>query len=267
MRRLLTKRPGARRADEDLYGGRRRFLKGALLAGAAAALCGAASPRLCAKETAAKPAQGDIVILALGDSLTAGYGLPAAAAFPAALERRLRADGVAARVVNAGVSGDTTSGGLARLDWAMGDGVDAAIVELGANDMLRGVDPKIARAALRGILEKLRARGVPVLIAGMRASGNLDAAYRAEFDAIYPDLAREFDAALYPFFLDAAFGRPALLLPDGLHPNAAGVEAIVAAILPQAKALAAKARAASSPENSAAPGAGDAAKGALDTKG
>jgi acyl-CoA thioesterase I len=187
---------------------------------------------------AARPLQ----IVALGDSLTAGLGLPADESFPAVLQKTLRAKGYDVEVINAGVSGDTTAAGLARFDWSAPDGVDAAIVELGANDMLRGLDPAAAEKNLGEILGKLRARHVPTLLAGMRAAPNLGADYRARFDAIYPDLARQYDVALYPFFLDGVAADPKLNQPDGLHPTKTGVEVIVARILPDVEALIAKAK-------------------------
>ena len=182
-------------------------------------------------------------ILALGDSLTAGYGLPAAAAFPNALERALRAKGLDVSVVNAGVSGDTAGDGLDRLDWALGDAPpDAAIVEFGGNDMLRGLDPAKTRDALEKIIATLQARGVKVLIAGMLAAPNLGADYAGRFNAIFPSLAKQFGAPLYPFFLQDVAGVPALGLGDGLHPNAAGVETVVRGVLPDVEALVASVR-------------------------
>jgi acyl-CoA thioesterase-1 len=171
-------------------------------------------------------------LVALGDSLTAGYGLPGEAAFPAVLERALRAKGYAVSIANAGVSGDTTSGGLARLDWSVPDGTDGVILELGANDMLRGIDPNIPRQALDEILARLRERGIPVLLTGMYASRNLGADYVARFEAIFPDLAKKYGVPLYPFFLDGVAGVRELALPDGLHPTAKGVQVIVERILP-----------------------------------
>ncbi len=178
-----------------------------------------------------------IRLVAFGDSLTAGYLLPANAAFPAALEAALRKEGYHVAVVNAGVSGDTASGGLARLDWSLGEGADGLILELGANDMLRGADPKVTRAALEAILVKLEKKNIKVLIAGMRASKNLGPDYKTQFDAIYPDLAKKYDAVLYPFFLEGVADRPNLKLADGLHPNASGVETIVRNIMPSVRAL------------------------------
>jgi acyl-CoA thioesterase-1 len=172
-------------------------------------------------------------IVALGDSLTAGYLLPADASFPAILEEKLRAGGFPVDVANAGVSGDTASGGLARLDWSVPDGTDLVIIELGANDMLRGIDPAITRAALGTIIEKLQGRNIKVLLAGMLATPSLGEAYRQAFDAIYPALAQAYHVPLYPFFLDGVMAEPKLSLPDGLHPNRAGVETIVSRILPK----------------------------------
>jgi len=171
-------------------------------------------------------------LVALGDSLTAGYSLPGEAAFPAVLERALRAKGYAVSIANAGVSGDTTSGGLARLDWSVPDGTDGVILELGANDMLRGIDPNIPRQALDEILARLRERGIPVLLTGMYASRNLGPDYVARFEAIFPDLAKKHGVPLYPFFLDGVAGVRELTLPDGLHPTAKGVQVVVERILP-----------------------------------
>nr|WP_244406274.1 arylesterase [Methylocella silvestris] len=176
-------------------------------------------------------------LLALGDSLTAGYLLPASAAFPAVLEKALRKEGYRVSIVNAGVSGDTASGGLARLDWSLGDRADGAIVELGANDMLRGIDPTVTRAAIEAILVKLKEKNVRTLLAGMLASANLDAEFREKFNAIYPALAKKYDAILYPFFLEGVAPRPELKLADGMHPNAIGVDEIVRNILPSVRAL------------------------------
>ena len=184
-----------------------------------------------------------IRILALGDSLTAGYLLPEKDAFPLVLERALRAAGHDVEVVNAGVSGDTASDALERLDWALDADTDAAIVEVGANDMLRGVDPAVTRQAIASILEKLRARGVQAMLAGMVAAPGMGADYERKFNAIFPDLARQFDAPLYPFFLDGVAGNPALGLSDGLHPNAAGVRLMVDGILPTVEILLSRLRA------------------------
>jgi acyl-CoA thioesterase I len=181
-------------------------------------------------------------IVALGDSLTAGLGLPANAAFPARLEKALKGKGIAVEITNAGVSGDTASGGLARLDWSVPEGTDAAIVELGANDTLRGIDPKVTRQALEEIVRRLRERGIAVLLAGMRATPNLGPDYGRDFEAIYSDLAARNDLLLYPFFLDGVATDAKLNQRDGLHPTAAGVDAIVARILPKAEELVARAR-------------------------
>ncbi|MGH6835763.1 MAG: arylesterase [Methylocella sp.] len=193
------------------------------------ALVGPARP--AAKETA------PLKIIAFGDSLVAGLGLAADAAFPAVLEKTLRAEGYHVRIVNAGVSGDTASGGQARLDWALADGADGVILELGANDMLRGVDPAVTKAALDAILGELKARNIKVLIAGMKAASSLGQDYKTRFDAIYPALAKKYDAPLYPFFLEGVAGEPALKLGDGVHPNPAGVERIVKSILPDVRAF------------------------------
>ncbi|TXN68429.1 arylesterase [Methylobacterium sp. WL6] len=179
-----------------------------------------------------KPESKPIRLVALGDSLTAGYRLPASSAFPAVLERALAAKGRTVTVANAGVSGETATNGLDRVDWSVPDGTDGVILELGANDMLRGTDPAVTRKALEAIVTRLKARGIPVLLAGMRASTNLGPDYVARFDAIYPDLARTYDLVLYPFFMAGMVGDRAYTLDDGLHPNAKGVDVIVAGILP-----------------------------------
>ena len=181
-------------------------------------------------------------IVALGDSLTAGLGLPSGQSFPEALQKALRAKGYDVEVANAGVSGDTAADGLARLDWATPEGTDAAIVELGANDMLRGLDPGAAKQSLGDILVKLQARHVPTLLAGMRAAPNLGEDYQKRFDAIYPDLAKQYGVALYPFFLEGVAADPKLNQKDGMHPTAAGVDVIVERILPAVEALIARAK-------------------------
>ena len=185
---------------------------------------------------------GPVRIVVLGDSLTAGFGLPADAAFPAKLEKALRARGLAVEVGNAGVSGDTTSGGLARLDWSVPEGTDAVIVELGANDMLRGIDPKVTRAALEEIVRRLSARRIPILLAGMRAAPNLGPDYGRAFESIYFDLGNQDGVLLYPFFLDGVAAETKLNQRDGLHPTAAGVDTIVARILPKVEELVVRAR-------------------------
>ena len=186
-------------------------------------------------------------IVALGDSLTAGFNLPASAAFPAKLERALKAKGHAVEIANAGVSGDTASGGLARLDWSVPDGTDAVIVELGANDMLRGLDPKVTQRALDEIVRRLRERRIAVLLAGMRAIPNLGVDYVQGFEAIYPEIAAKYDVLFYPFFLEGVAGEQKLNQRDGLHPTAAGVDVIVAGILPKVEELLARARGSAGP--------------------
>ncbi|MGC1694167.1 MAG: arylesterase [Pseudolabrys sp.] len=185
-----------------------------------------------------------VKIVVLGDSLSAGLGLPADAAFPERLAQALKAKGIAATVANAGVSGDTASGGLGRLDWSVPDGTSAVIVELGANDALRGIDPSVTKAALDGILTKLRDRHIFVLLAGMRAPRNMGADYVQAFDAIYPALASTHRVVFYPFFLEGVATDAKLNQADGLHPTAAGVDVIVARILPRVEQLIAVARAA-----------------------
>src|SRR5262245_17281782 len=198
---------------------------------------------LAAPLDSAVAAGAPVQIVALGDSLTAGFGLPQAAAFPARLEAALRAKGIAVEIANAGVSGDTAAGGLARLDWSVPDGTDAVILELGANDALRGLDPQGTRAALQEILRRLKERKIAVLLAGMRAPRNMGADYVGAFDPIFPELAAEFDAVLYPFFLDAVVADPALNQADGLHPTERGVDAIVSRILPKVEELVARVKA------------------------
>jgi acyl-CoA thioesterase-1 len=181
------------------------------------------------------PAAAKIVVL--GDSLSAGFGLPAQDAFPAKLDPALKRKGIAATITNAGVSGDTSSGGLERLDWSVPEGTDAVILELGANDMLRGVDPGVTRKALDAILTKLKARNIAVLLCGMRAAPNMGADYAREFDAIYPALASTHGVVFYPFFLEGVAADRSLNQPDGLHPTAAGVDQIVERILPKVEEL------------------------------
>lgn len=180
---------------------------------------------------------GETVLVALGDSLTAGYGLAPEHSFPSQLEAALKKRGHRVRVVNAGVSGDTTAAGLARLDWVMPKQADAVIVELGANDALRGLEPSQARANLDEIITRLKRNGRKVLIAGMLAPRNLGREYAGHFDPIFPALAEKHDALLYPFFLDGVAGNRTLTLPDGLHPNARGIAVIVERILPAVEKL------------------------------
>jgi len=182
--------------------------------------------------------------VALGDSLTAGYGLPADAPFPVRLARALGAKGEAADIINAGVSGDTASDGLSRLDWSVPEGTDAVILELGANDALRGVPPAVTRGALEAILRRLQQRRIAVLLAGMLAPPNLGAEFTDAFDAIFPDLASRYDVVFYRFFLDGVVADPTLNQGDGLHPTAAGVDVIVMKMLPKVEELIAKVRSA-----------------------
>jgi acyl-CoA thioesterase-1 len=183
-------------------------------------------------------------IVALGDSLTAGYGLAAEDSFPARLEAKLRERGHDVEVINAGVSGDTTRGGLERLDWAVPEDTDAVIVELGANDALRGVEPSATRANLDRIVAQLVERDIAVLLAGMRAPPNLGDDYAAAFNAIYPDLAERHEVFFYPFFLEGVAAERHLNQSDGMHPNEAGVAAIVERMIEPVEALIAAARAA-----------------------
>jgi acyl-CoA thioesterase I len=182
------------------------------------------------------------VIVAFGDSLTAGLGLPEKDSFPAQLERALKVRGQQVKVVNAGVSGDTAAAGLARLDWAMPDDASAVIVELGANDALQGLDPAATKATLEKIITELKARGLPVLLAGMEAPRNMGKDYVDQFRALYADLAQRYDLILYPFFLDGVALDDNYTLGDGLHPNAEGVARIVDGILPKVEELLAKAK-------------------------
>ncbi|HZQ14892.1 MAG TPA: arylesterase [Pseudolabrys sp.] len=193
---------------------------------------------------AVRAAGQDVKIVALGDSLTAGFGLPADEAFPAKLARALQKKGYAVSIANAGVSGDTSSGGLARLDWSVPEGTQAVILELGANDMLRGVDPSVTKAALGQILDRLAARHIAVLLAGMKSVENFGPDYARAFEAIYPALASTHRVVFYPFFLAGVATDPKLNQGDGLHPNAAGVDIIVARIMPQVETLIARARSA-----------------------
>ncbi len=176
-------------------------------------------------------------LVVLGDSLTAGYGLPAGMSFPDKLQKALTAKGLDVLVENAGVSGDTSSGGLSRLDWAVADGTQMVILELGANDALRGVAPEETLKALDEIITRLKAKDVKVLLAGMVAPPNMGEAYGKAFNAIYPDLAQKHDVALYPFFLEGVAAMPELNLADGIHPNEKGVDVIVERMLPAVEAL------------------------------
>jgi acyl-CoA thioesterase I len=193
-------------------------------------LCAAALPKSEAKEQ-------ETVIVALGDSLTAGLGLPQSESFPAKLEATLKAQGRNVTVVNAGVSGDTVSAALDRLDWALPPNTSAVIVELGGNDALQGLPPAEIEASLAKIIERVKAKGLPVLIAGMESPRNMGKDYVDQFHAIYLDLAERYGALLYPFFLDGVALDPGLMQEDGIHPNAKGVDRIVQGILPKVDEL------------------------------
>jgi acyl-CoA thioesterase-1 len=182
---------------------------------------------------AAKP----VKMVVLGDSLSAGLGLSASAAFPAQLQKALKAKGIGVDIINAGVSGDTSSGGRDRLDWSVPAGTEAVIVELGANDALRGIDPMVTRSALSDILARLKARKIAVLLCGMVAPPNYGADYSTRFNAIYPDIAKQFSVPLYPFFLEGVATEARLNQADGLHPTAEGVEVMVRNILPTVEAF------------------------------
>jgi len=223
---------GVRRAGPAprSYGGGRGVVKARVLI--AAALCG-----ILAASGPAAAADRAIHLVALGDSLTAGFGLPVQAAFPVRLQQALAAKGLDVEVANAGVSGDTTADGLARLDWSVPEGTDGVILELGANDMLRALDPQRTRTTLQEIMRRLSQRHIAVLLCGMLAAPNLGPQYGGAFNAIYTDLAAADHVQLYPFFLAGVAANPGLLQRDGLHPTAAGVDVIVAGILPQVEAL------------------------------
>jgi acyl-CoA thioesterase-1 len=183
-----------------------------------------------------------VSIVALGDSLTAGYGLGPGDAFPVRLQAALKAKGLDVTVQNAGVSGDTSSGGLERLDWAVGEGVDAVILELGANDALRGIDPAVTRRNLDAIITRLKEKRIAVLFTGMLAPPNMGSTFAAAFNPIFPELAAKHGVLFDPFFLDGVAADAALNLSDGMHPNARGVEAIVRRILPKVEELIAEVR-------------------------
>jgi len=189
-----------------------------------------------AQTTAARETR-PVKMVVLGDSLSAGLGLSASAAFPARLQKALQSKGIAVDMINAGVSGDTSSGGRDRLDWSVPEGTEAVIVELGANDALRGVDPKVTRSALADILTRLQARKIAVLLCGMVAPPNYGADYAARFNTIYPDIARQFGVPLYPFFLEGVAAEARLNQADGLHPTAEGIDVIVKNILPTVEAF------------------------------
>ncbi len=185
----------------------------------------------------AQPPAKPVKLVVLGDSLSAGLGLSGQDAFPAKLKKSLQNNGIDVDMTNAGVSGDTSSGGRDRLDWSVPDGTDGVIVELGANDALRGVDPDLTRAALTAIVQRLKARKIAVMLCGMLAPPNYGADYAARFNSIYPDLAKKFDVPLYPFFLDGVAADAKLNQPDGIHPTAEGVDIIVGNIMPTVEAF------------------------------
>jgi acyl-CoA thioesterase I len=188
-------------------------------------------------QTAAPVPAKPLKVVVLGDSLSAGLGLSGSASFPARLQKALEAKGIKVDMTNAGVSGDTASSGAERLDWSVPEGTDAVIVELGANDALRGTDPKVTRAALSEILTRLKARNIAVLLCGMVAPPNYGADYAARFNAIYPELAKSFGVPLYPFFLDGVAADAKLNQADGIHPTPEGVDIIVKNILPTVEAF------------------------------
>ncbi|MDX2143610.1 MAG: arylesterase [Rhodospirillaceae bacterium] len=210
------------------------------LAAAVAVVCGCL---VYANTSAADQAKEDkesrpIRILALGDSLTAGYGLDDLAdSFPSQLERALEADGYNVDLINAGISGDTSTGGLTRLEWSLAEKPDAVIVSLGANDGLRAIDPAVTEKSLAGIVERLQRDGIPVLLTGMLAPPNLGRDYGERFNAMYPALAKKFDVLLYPFFLEGVAAVPALNQADRIHPNPKGVALMVEKILPSVEKL------------------------------
>ena len=196
---------------------------------------------LAGRPAAAKDGES-VRILAYGDSLVAGYGLPEDEAFPAQLEAALQQEGIDAEVINAGNSGDTTAAAVSRLDWVLAEDPDAAIVVFGGNDGLRGLDPAETYANLDEVLSRLRADGLPTLLTGMKAPRNLGADYAKEFDAVFPRLAETHDIVFYPFFLEGVAAQPALNQADGIHPNARGVEKIVDKMLPDVRTLVRRAK-------------------------
>jgi len=220
----------------------RDLFKTLLIALAALAAGTTLAPNWVSSEGRAAQAEtsSPVRILALGDSLTQGFGVPPGMDFPTRLERALKARNLAVTVINAGLSGDTSTGGLARLDWSLGDASnrpDAAIVELGANDGLRGLPVAAMEKNLDAILAKLKARNIPVLFAGMKGPRNFGGQYAADYDAVFPRLAKKYDVLFYPFFLEGVALDRALVQPDGLHPNPRGVDAIVTRITPLAVQL------------------------------
>ena len=218
--------PRYARASDGAYGTYRRIINRALLALALVVLAPAGGR-----------AERPLKLLALGDSLTAGYGLPSSESFTARLQGKLEAEGLNVTVINAGVSGDTSAGGLARLDWLLADQPDFALVELGANDGLRGLDPQVTYDNLDAVLTRLNQHGIPALLAGMYAPPNLGRDYAAPFNKVFPRLAEKHRVLFYPFFLDGVAAETALNQPDGIHPNAKGVEVVVERILPYVRKL------------------------------
>ena len=188
-------------------------------------------------QTPAAASDRPVKMVVLGDSLSAGLGLPATSAFPVRLQKALADKGIKVDMTNAGVSGDTSSGGRDRLDWSVPEGTEAVIVELGANDALRGIDPAVTRAALTEILTRLKARKIAVLLSGMLAPPNYGTEYAARFNAIFPELSKSFGVPLYPFFLEGVAAEAKLNQADGIHPTADGVDVIVKNILPMVEAL------------------------------
>jgi acyl-CoA thioesterase-1 len=226
------------------YGARRAVIQIAAVCSAALLLGTVLATTVIQQARAQSPVrQTPVHIVALGDSLTAGYGLSDQDGFVPRLEGALEASGAIVTIANAGVSGDTASDGLARLDWSVPQWTDAVIVELGANDMLRGIKPEVTRDALDAILRRLTDRHIAVLLCGMRAAPNLGADYGQAFERIYPDLAAKYRVQLYPFFLDGVAADPSLLQHDRLHPNAAGVAVIVGRIAPKVLQLVVQVRA------------------------
>jgi acyl-CoA thioesterase-1 len=230
IRRSLVLTPSLVGRRVRSYGNWSRRVQGLLTI---AAFCGLFAAPL----EPARAQEQPVRIVALGDSLTTGLGLPAHQAFPVRLQAALKAKGITAEISDAGVSGDTAANGLARLDWAVGDNADGVIVALGANDMLRGIDPTVTRQALDGILRRLGERKIPVLLAGMRAAPNLGQDFAKRFEPIYPELAAKYGVLLYPFLLDGVASDAKLNQRDGVHPSAAGVERMVAGILPKVEEL------------------------------
>jgi acyl-CoA thioesterase I len=218
------------------YGGFARPVQSALIIAA-----------ICTILTPAAAQDRPLRIVALGDSITTGAGLRAHEALPVRLQAALKAKGIVAEVADAGVSGDTAANGLARLDWAVPDKTDGVIVALGANDMLRGINPAVTRKALDDILRRLGERRIPVLLAGMRAAPNLGADFGKSFESIYPELAAKYGVLLYPFLLDGVAADAKLNQGDGIHPTAAGVDRMVAGILPRVEELVGRIRQRSPP--------------------